>query len=150
MPDTPNRLRATTRKPDTAPPRRETVIASLRLRVAAEAARLLERTEMYMPMYPARPDAAAPTRNAMPVRRPSSQRPTTLSPYSPWAISLTPSDTAPTMTAMITPVARARTAMVPYWRFRKAMAPSKIIEATSCISGVPLSRRSTSQASHRA
>ena len=44
------RLSATTRKPETAPPRRETVIASLRLRVAAEAVREFERTAMNMPM----------------------------------------------------------------------------------------------------
>jgi hypothetical protein len=35
MPETPRRLSATTRKPETAPPRRETVIASARERVAA-------------------------------------------------------------------------------------------------------------------
>ncbi len=86
----------------------------------------------------------------MPVSRPSSQRLTTFSPYSPSVISLTPSDTPPTMRAMITPVAKASMAMVPYWRFRNAIAPSKIIEATFCISVVPGSRRRTSQASHRA
>jgi len=59
------RLSDTTRKPDTAPPRKETVIASLRLRVAAEAQRALERTEIYIPMYPDSAEAAAPTRKAM-------------------------------------------------------------------------------------
>ena len=73
MPDTPRRLSDTTRKPETAPPRRETVIASFRLRVAAEAQRAFERTEMYMPMYPDSAEAAAPTRKAIPVRRPSFQ-----------------------------------------------------------------------------
>ena len=65
-------------------------------------------------------------------------------------MSFTPSETAPTMMAMRTPVTSARMAMVRYWRFRKAMAPSKIMEETSRIASVPVSRRSTSQASQRA
>src|SRR4030042_2516349 len=80
MPDTPSRLSETTRKPDTAPPRRETVMASLRLGVAAEAQRAFERTEMYMPMNPDSADAAAPTRKAMPVRSPSFHCSTIFSP----------------------------------------------------------------------
>src|SRR3972149_10914466 len=121
MPDTPRRLSDTTRKPDTAPPRKETVIASLRLRVAAEAQRTLERTDIDMPMYPDSAEAAAPTRKAMPVRTPSFQWPMTVAPYSicPASlrmISFTPSDTAPMMMAMMTPVASAMMAIVWYWR----------------------------------
>ena len=50
MLETPMRLSATTRKPETAPPRSETVIASFRLFCAAAAVRTLERTAMNMPM----------------------------------------------------------------------------------------------------
>ena len=48
--ETPIRLSATTRKPETAPPRSETVTAALRLRCAADAVRTLDRTAMNMPM----------------------------------------------------------------------------------------------------
>ena len=34
--------------------------------------------------------------------------------------------------------------IVRYWRLRKALAPSRIVPATSCIDAVPLSRRRTS------
>ena len=40
--------------------------------------------------------------------------------------------------------------MVMYWRRMNAIAPSKIMPATSCMAGVPLSRRSTSLANHKA
>ena len=53
MPHTPSRLRATTRKPDTAPPRIATWTASTRLRRAAAAVRTFDLTLMYMPMMPA-------------------------------------------------------------------------------------------------
>ena len=53
-------------------------------------------------------------------------------------------------TAMIAPrmtaAKRARMAIVRYWRRMNATAPSKIVAATSSISLVPVSRRSTSRA----
>src|SRR6185436_552054 len=52
MPYTPSSDRATTRKPETAPPRIATWTASTRLRRAAAAVRTFERTLMYMPMIP--------------------------------------------------------------------------------------------------
>ena len=134
MPETPSRLSAVTRKPETAPPRSDTVTASLRLFCAAAAARTFERTEMYMPTSPATPEAIAPTMKEAPVRMPSS-------------ISLS---RKPTRTPMITDVATAMMAMVRYWRLRKAFAPSKIMLAMRRISSVPVSRRSTSQASQSA
>ncbi|GBD15032.1 hypothetical protein HRbin25_00920 [bacterium HR25] len=72
MPATPRRLRATIMNPDTAPPRRETAMASLRLRVAAEAVRTLARTATYIPMKPERAEQKAPMRKAMAVRTPIS------------------------------------------------------------------------------
>ena len=52
MPHTPSSERATTRKPETAPPRIATWTASTRLRRAAEAVRTLALTLMNMPMIP--------------------------------------------------------------------------------------------------
>ncbi len=72
MPYTPSRERATTRKPETAPPRIATWTASTRLRRAAAAVRTLDRTLMYMPMIPDAIEHAAPTRKAKPVRQPRS------------------------------------------------------------------------------
>ena len=74
MPQTPSSDRATTRKPDTAPPRIATWTASTRLRRAAAAVRTFDLTLMYMPMIPDAIEQAAPTRNAMPVRSPRSRR----------------------------------------------------------------------------
>ena len=65
MPQTPSSDRATTRKPETAPPRIATWTASTRLRRAAAAVRTLALTLMYMPMMPEAIEQAAPTRNAM-------------------------------------------------------------------------------------
>ena len=70
MPHTPSSERATTRKPETAPPRMATCTASTRLRRAAAAVRTLERTLMYMPMMPEAMEQAAPTRKAMAVMIP--------------------------------------------------------------------------------
>ena len=64
MPHTPSRLRATTRKPETAPPRIATWTASTRLRRAAAAVRTFDLTLMYMPMMPEAIEQAAPTRKA--------------------------------------------------------------------------------------
>ena len=64
--------RATTRKPETAPPRIATWTASTRLRRAAAAVRRFALTAMYMPMMPDAIEQAAPTRKATPVLMPSS------------------------------------------------------------------------------
>ena len=64
MPHTPSSDRATTRKPETAPPRIATWTASTRLRRAADAVRTLALTLMYMPMIPDAIEHAAPTRKA--------------------------------------------------------------------------------------
>ena len=69
---TPRSDRATTRKPETAPPRIATWTASTRLRRAAAAVRTLALTAMNMPMMPEAIEQAAPTRKAMPVRMPRS------------------------------------------------------------------------------
>ena len=134
MPSTPSRLSATTRKPETAPPRSETLMASLTLRCAAAAVRRLAWTAMYMPMKPARPEQNAPTRKATAVRIPC-------------AGSLA---SPPISTPMIRAATSASSEMVRYWRFRKAIAPSKIRAATSCIAFVPVSCERTSRASHAA
>src|SRR5919109_1304081 len=52
MPQTPRSESATTRKPETAPPRIATWTASTRLRRAADAVRTFDRTLMYIPMIP--------------------------------------------------------------------------------------------------
>ena len=54
------------------------------------------------------------------------------------------------MTPIATAVTTASDADRLYWRERNAIAPSKIMPAISCIAGVPVSRLSTSWASHRA
>jgi hypothetical protein len=88
------------------------------------------------------PDAiehAAPTMNARPVRQPRS------SPK--MAVSATSSVSKTVITAPITTAPTiARMPMVVYWRRMKATAPSKIVPATACISGVPWSRDRTSRA----
>ena len=50
MPVTPSSERATTRKPETAPPRSAAVSASPRLRLAAEAVRWFDCTATNIPM----------------------------------------------------------------------------------------------------
>ena len=70
MPHTPRSDRATTRKPETAPPRIATWTASTRLRRAADAVRTLALTLMNMPMIPDAIEQAAPTRKATPVMIP--------------------------------------------------------------------------------
>ena len=49
-----------------------------------------------------------------------------------------------TMALTPTAVSTAKMAMVRYWRARNAIAPSKIIDAISCMASVPWSRRRTS------
>ena len=76
MPHTPSSDRATTRNPETAPPRIATWTASTRLRRAADAVRTLVLTATNMPMIPDAIEHAAPTRNAnavmSPIGRPAS------------------------------------------------------------------------------
>src|SRR5437868_8551476 len=67
-PVTPNKERETTRNPETAPPRNETIKASPRLRVAALAVRLFDFTATVIPIYPEAPEQIAPTRKAIAVR----------------------------------------------------------------------------------
>ena len=139
MPYTPSSDRATTRKPETAPPRIATWTASTTLRRAAAAVRTFERTLMYMPMMPDAIEHAAPTRNAMPVRQPRSTPKIEVSATSlpSKAVMTRPMTTAPT---------RASTPIVVYWRLMNASAPSRIVSATSCIACGPVSRDRTSRA----
>ena len=78
MPHTPSSDRATTRNPETAPPRIATWTASTRLRRAADAVRTLDLTATNMPMIPDAIEHAAPTRNAnavmIPIGRPAIER----------------------------------------------------------------------------
>src|SRR5215207_9543124 len=134
MPSTPSRLSATTRNPDTAPPRSETLMASLTLRWAAAAVRRFAWTAMNMPMKPASPEQNAPTRKAMAVLRPCS----------------TSFASTPINPPMMMAASTAKIAIVRYCRFKKAIAPSKMRPATSCIALVPRSCESTSRASHKA
>src|SRR5437899_2957444 len=110
MTETPIRLSATTRKPETAPPRKEVWTASFKLRRAAAAVRILDFTATYMPVKPAMPEQAAPTKKASAVRQPKSIV----------ALGPTTDTRMPTTTAATT----ARMAIVWYWRRRKAIAPS--------------------------
>ena len=81
-----------------------------------------------MPMKPETPEARAPTTKATPVRTPTSVS----------------SLKTPTMTPTTTAVTIARRPIVRYWRLRNALAPSRMVPATSCMERVPLSRRRTS------
>ena len=118
MPHTPSSERATTRKPETAPPRIATWTASTRLRRAAAAVRTLAFTLMYMPMIPEAIEQAAPTRNAnavmMPIGTPARTG------HVGDIRGLDDAMRTPMMTAATT----ARTAMVVYWRLMNATAPS--------------------------
>ena len=103
MPHTPRSDSATTRKPETAPPRIATWTASTRLRRAAEAVRTLALTAMSMPMIPDAIEHAAPTRKAKPVMTPIG-RPASLGTSATSADSTmpmtTPMTTAPTIARM--------------------------------------------------
>ena len=61
----------TTKKPVTAPPLNASWSAGLIPPRAASAVRRLERTEMFMPTYPAAPLSTAPIRKRTPVFHPS-------------------------------------------------------------------------------
>jgi hypothetical protein len=102
--------------------------------VGAAASALSGYIGMYISVRSNLRTAAAPTMKATPVRMPNS----------------TSSSKMPTIAPMTTAVTTASMAMVRYWRRRNAIAPSKIMPAISCISGVPVSRLRTSRASHRA
>ena len=118
MPHTPRSDRATTRKPETAPPRIATWTASTRLRRAADAVRTLALTAMNMPMMPEAIEQAAPTMNAMPVRTPIG-RPASFGTSATSAVS-----TMPMTTPMTIAPTTARMPIVVYWRRMKAIAPS--------------------------
>ena len=140
MPHTPSSESATTRNPETAPPRIATWTASTRLRWAADAVRTLARTATNMPMMPEAIEHSAPTKKAIavmiPIGRPARAGTSATSGVSTSVMS-TPMRTAPTT---------AKMKIVVYWRRMKATAPSKIVPATSCIASVPWSRDSTSRA----
>ena len=74
MAKTPMSESATTRMPETAPPRSEMRSASARLCCAAAAVRRFDFTATNMPMMPDSIEALAPTRKAKPVRSASSSR----------------------------------------------------------------------------
>ena len=120
MPHTPSSERATTRKPETAPPRMAVWTAPTRLVWAAAAVGTLARTLTHMPMMPATIEQAAPTRKAKPVRMPSSTPKT--------CVSATSSVSTTAMMAATTSVpTTASRAMVEYWRLMKALAPSWMV-----------------------
>ena len=118
MPQTPRSDSATTRNPETAPPRIATWTASTRLRRAADAVRTLALTLMNIPMIPDAIEQAAPTMNAKPVMTPIG-RPASFGTSATSALSTMPM-TMPMTTAPTT----ARIAMVVYCRRMKATAPS--------------------------
>src|SRR5579875_1482462 len=59
---TPSSDNATTTNPVTAPPRSASFNARSRLLLAADAARIFDRIEQYIPVNPASPEHTAPTR----------------------------------------------------------------------------------------
>ena len=140
MPHTPSSESATTRNPETAPPRIATWTAPTRLVRAAAAVRTFERTLTNMPMIPDAIEQAAPTRNAIAVMTPIGK------PARDGTSATSAVSTTPMTTPMTTAPTRASTAMVVYWRRTKASAPSRIVSPTATISGVPVSRDITSRA----
>ena len=118
IPHTPSSDSATTRKPDTAPPRIATWTASTRLRRAAEAVRTLALTLMSMPMIPEAIEHAAPTAKAIPVMTPMG------SPASLGTSATSADSTMPMTIPMTTAPTTARMAIVVYCRRRNAVAPS--------------------------
>jgi hypothetical protein len=136
---TPSSDRATTRKPETAPPRIATWTASTRLRRAADATRTFALTLTSMPMIPQAIEQAAPSRNAPPVRMPMS--------IPTCDVSATLAVSSTEMIAKITtePASASRPIVV-YWRLMNATAPSLIVAETSIIAWVPVSRDRTSRA----
>src|SRR3954447_16705048 len=100
---TPSSDSATTRNPDTAPPRMATWTASTRLRRAADAVRTLVLTATNIPMMPDAIEHAAPTRKAnaviSPMGRPASFGTSATAGVSTRVIT-TPMTTAPTTARM--------------------------------------------------
>ena len=99
--------------PVIAPPRNATASASLSPVRAASAVRTFERTEMFMPMYPASPESTAPTTKPPAVAPPSAHQ-------------------------MITNRMTPTIAMVVYCRLRYACAPAWIAAAISRIRSLPV------------
>jgi hypothetical protein len=116
MPHTPRSDSATTRKPDTAPPRSATVSACETPVRAAAATRTLERTATHMPMMPDSADRQAPMRKEMATYRPicNGEMPSASGKWSK----------APMITPSTTDVMTASTMIVLYCRRMKATAPS--------------------------
>ena len=140
MAQTPSSESATTRKPDTAPPRMATWTAPTRLVRAAAAVRTFDRTLTNMPMIPDAIEQAAPTMKAIPVMIPIGM-PARSGTSATSGVSTTPM----TMLMSTAPTSASR-AIVVYWRRTKASAPSRIVSPTATISGVPVSRDITSRA----
>ena len=101
--------------PVTVPPRKATLSAGPRPPRAASAVRTLARTETIMPMKPAAPERIAPIRKPIAASQPSG------------------------VGAKKMRIARttATIPIVPYWRLRKAMAPSWIAAAISFMRALP-------------
>ncbi len=118
MPYTPSSDSATTRKPETAPPRMATWTAPTRLWRAAAAVRTLALTLTNMPMMPDAIEQAAPTRKAIAGVDAQLDAVDGRCPRPPACSTMAmmaPTTNAPTS---------ARMAMVTYWRRMKATAPS--------------------------
>ena len=138
--ETPSSDRATTRKPETAPPRIATWTASTRLRRAAAAVRTFGLDADVHADDPRghRADGADEEREAGPHAEVEAEDARCRRPLRSRTMVMTaPMTNAPTT---------ARMPMVVYWRRMKATAPSKIVPATSCIAWGPVSRDRTSRA----
>ena len=118
MPHTPRSESATTRNPETAPPRIATWTASTRLRRAADAVRTFALTLISMPMMPDAIEQAAPTMKANPVMTPIG------SPASFGTSATSADSTMPMTMPMTTAPTTARIAIVVYCRRMNATAPS--------------------------
>ncbi len=108
----------------TAPPLKARSSAGATPPRAASAVRTLARTETIMPMKPAAPESTAP------ITKPSAAS----QPSGAGSIAMTMAR----MTATI--------AIVVYWRFRNAIAPSWIAAAIDCIVALPAGCLSTQEA----
>ena len=120
----PSSARPTTAIPVTAPPLKATSMASLSPSLALFAVLTFALTETFMPIYPASAELTAPAKN-------------------PIVVFMFKLFSFGSTMKMITASITATMAMVLYWRFRYAIAPSCIAAAIFCISGVPGSFLST-------
>ena len=104
--------------PVTAPPLKATSSAFDTPERADSATRAFARTDTFMPMKPAAPEKVPPMRKPMATRMPSASE----------ASSSTASTIASTT---------ATPAMIVYWRFRYAVAPTCTACEMRCISALP-------------